>query len=89
MDWQVDCVHEAAGDLLERHAGITKAVLCFIGVELTLTIQPQVVGPNDVAMTWPRRFVKDIDRSGPLSRAQIDEVAHRLAERLPAAVPSP
>jgi hypothetical protein len=86
MDWQVGWVRDAAGDLIDDLGGVLKPVLCFIGVELGLTQQPQLVGENGVLVTWPRRFVKDVGRDGPLSHKQIAEVARRIAEALPAAV---
>ena len=86
MDWQVGWVSSAAGDLLAGCGGIIKPVLCFVGVELALGQRAELVGPNEVLVTWPSRFVKDISREGLLTRERIAEVAHRIAEALPAAV---
>lgn len=86
LDWQVESVRQAAGELIERYGGVIKPVLCFIGVEVALTQRPDVVGANHVLVTWPRRFVKDVGRDGPLSRSQITEVAQAIARALPPAV---
>jgi hypothetical protein len=51
-----------------------------------ITQKPQLVGENNVLVTWPGRFVKDIGRDGPLILEQVAEVACRIAEALPAAV---
>lgn len=85
MDWQIDIVREAVADLLDGTGAVCKPVLCFLGVDLGFNQQPMLVGDNDVLVTWPRRFVKDIGRDGPLTSAQIDVVARRIAEKLPAA----
>lgn len=86
MDWQVGWVSGAAGELIASYGGIIRPVLCFVGVELALTQRPALVGPNDVVVTWPQRFVKDISREGPLTPDQVREVADRIAKALPAAV---
>lgn len=87
MGWQVDTVTDACQELLDGTEAVIKPVLCFLGVELGLTQQPMLVGPNsDVLVTWPRRFVKDVGRDGPLSAEQVQQVARRIADRLPAAV---
>ena len=86
MDWQMDWVRDAAGDTIDQYGGVIKPVLCFIGVELGLTQKPQLVGGNGVLVTWPRRFVKDVGRDGPLGPEQITEIARCIAEALPAAV---
>lgn len=86
MDWQVEWIREAAGDLIDQYGGVIRPVLCFMGVETDLFQKPQLVGANDVLVTWPRRFVKDVGRDGSLNAAQIDEVAQRIAVALPAAV---
>lgn len=85
MDWQVDWVRGAAGELIASYGGTIRPVLCFIGVEVARTQRPAVVGPNDVLVTWSERFVKDISREGPFNRDQICEVANRIAKELPAA----
>lgn len=85
MDWQVDAVRDAVGDLLEGTGATIRPFLCFLGVEVELLQKPALVGPNDVVVTWPRQFVKDVSRTGPLAPEQIDEVARRIATRLPAA----
>ena len=86
MDWQVGWVSSAAGALIAGWGGSIKPVLCFVGVELALAQRAELVGPKDVLVTWPERFVKDISREGPLTRERISEVAFRIAEALPAAV---
>jgi hypothetical protein len=86
MDWQVDCIRAATGDLLDQWGGVVRPVLCFLGVEIGLTQKPQLVGPGDVLVTWARRFVKDVSRDGPLTPEQIALVARRIAEALPPAV---
>lgn len=85
MDWQVEAVQDAVGDLLEGTGATVHPFLCFLGVEVGLLQKPALVGPNDVVVTWPRRFVKDVSRTGPLTPEQIDAIARRIAIRLPAA----
>lgn len=85
MDWQVDAVRDAVDDLLEGTGASVRPFLCFLGVEVGLLQKPALVGPNDVVVTWPRQFVKDVSRTGPLTPEQVDEVARRIATRLPAA----
>jgi hypothetical protein len=89
MDWQVDCVRDAAGDLLNLYGGTIEPVLCFLGVTVALGQRPARVGANDVLVTWPRRFVKDVGRDGGLSVVHIDEIARRIAGALPPAVARP
>lgn len=86
MDWQVDWVSSAAGELIASYGGIIRPVLCFVGVDVALTQRPTLVGLSDVLVTWPERFVKDISRDGPLTHGQVCEVANRIATALPAAV---
>jgi hypothetical protein len=85
MDWQVDCVETAAGELLTELGGVIRPVLCFVGVDLSFGQQASVAGEKEVLITWPRRFVKDVGRDGPLNPQQIDEVARRIAKALPPA----
>lgn len=85
MDWQVECVAVAAGELVKELGGTIRPVLCFVGVELSLGQKAGIVGEREVVVTWPRRFVKDVGRDGPLGPEQIREVARRIAEALPAA----
>lgn len=85
MDWQVECVRDAVGPVLEELGGVIRPVLCFLGVEIGFGQRAAVAGEREVLITWPRRFVKDVGRDGPLGREQIQDVARRIAAALPAA----
>jgi hypothetical protein len=85
MDWQVECVEAAVGPRVEELGGVIRPVLCFLGVEIGLLQGPWLAGEREVLITWPRRFVKDVGRDGPLDPEHIAEVARRLDEALPKA----
>jgi hypothetical protein len=85
MDWQVECVGAAVGARVEELGGVIRPVLCFVGVEVGLLQGPWLAGEREVLITWPRRFVKDVGRDGPLGSEQIAEVARRLDQALPKA----
>jgi hypothetical protein len=85
LEWQLEWVREAAGDLLTKWGGAICPVLCFVGVEIGLLQQPGFAGAGHVHVTWPRRFVKDIGREGPLGAEQIAAVARQIAQALPPA----
>lgn len=88
MDRQVRWVHEAVGADVEAVGGHIKPVLCFLGVQVPLGQKAALAGVNDVLITWPRRFVKDVSRVGPLTGQQVEEIARKIATALPAAVSS-
>jgi len=85
MERQLGWVRDAAGDLITRHQATLKAVLCFVGVDLGPNQKPALVGDNDVIVTWPRRFVDDVSRQGPLSAEMVDALTRRIATALPPA----
>lgn len=85
MEWQIETVRAVVGDLVDDLGGVFKAALCMVDVRVELGQQPDLVGENDVLVTWPKRLVKDIGRDGPLSADDIQRIADEICRVLPAA----
>ena len=79
MGWQVAAVKGAGG------GAPVHAALCFVEADWGLFAQPFRV--DGVWVTWVKVLAKKIVAPGPLSDAQIEELAAQVSERLPAKRP--
>ncbi len=80
MAWQVQTVFEACGDLLGDT--VIRPALCFVDATTGwLTRKPWMV--RGVVICWRGALADLLTPPGPLDETAIDQIARRIAERLP------
>ncbi len=82
MSKQILAVDRAAGDLVRTPPTAITAVLCFVGGEFDLIGPHELMGVRITGLPGLRKLLR---REGPLGDAEIDQIAHRVADRLPPA----
>lgn len=80
MAWQVQTVFEVCGDLLGDT--VIRPALCFVDATIGwLTRRPWMV--RGVVICWRTLLPDLLTRPGPFDETAIDQIARRVAERLP------
>ena len=83
MTKQILAVNTAAKDLLDATTMVITAVLCFVDTEWGLFAKPFSL--DGVKILWPKVLYDLVRTPGPLTPSAVQTLAHRLAERFPAA----
>ena len=86
MERQVEAVRKAlAADPLASDLEV-HPVVCFVESEWKLFAKPFELG--GVLVTWPRKLIERVARTGPLTGTAVTRLANRLAVELPAVTKS-